>query len=98
MPRRRPQFMEGAADVEAAQLNKLSDGDELKFGGCPTQAETDSQVVCVYTNNFKGQDMPRRRPQFMEGAADVEAAQLNKLSDGDELKFGGCPTQAETDS
>ena len=56
------------------------------------------EVVCVYTNNFKGQDMPRRRPQFMEGAADVEAAQLNKLSDGDELKFGGCPTQAETDS
>jgi hypothetical protein len=40
--------------------------------------------------------MPRRRPKFEEGAADAEAAQLEKkLGDTGELKFGGCPTPAE---
>ena len=39
--------------------------------------------------------MPRRRPDFEPGEAVVEAAQLNKLSDADGLKSGGCPTLAE---
>jgi hypothetical protein len=42
--------------------------------------------------------MPRRRPKFEEGEADAEAAKLKKFSDAGELKFCGCPTQAETDS
>jgi NAD+ kinase len=44
MPRRRPKFEKGEADAEAAKLKKFSDAGELKFGGCPTPAESKFQA------------------------------------------------------
>lgn len=86
----------GCGKIPSDYIPSLLASKDRKKGGISAPAHGLFLHRVLYCDFSKSVKMPRRRPDFESGVADVEADKLGKFSDADGLKSGRCLTSADS--